>query len=271
LSKVIKKTEDFVPDNLLPECVDTPPVWGNFARQVEVYQQNSTEPTVQKAASSPSPDTKPEVQDQAGPEGLDSDFTAPQNIATPPVEKPAAINEAATEEIQEKELLPKIDIEAIAQENFNKGVQAGIERMESDFGSSLKTLQQVCEQLNTIRDTILKNSIGEMKELVLIIAQKIIRHSVISQNETILSTVEEAILQAVKSDEFKIAVNPDDYDTIKSKSSDFINTISGLENIIVGSDASVERGGCIIESSNCTVDATIASQLEIIAEKITSK
>ena len=128
-----------------------------------------------------------------------------------------------------------------------------------------------CEQIGTLRETILNNSMAEMQNLVLIIAEKIIRHSVTEQDRTIVDTVEEAIHQAVKSDEFLIQVNPDDLAVIKAKSKEFIGSLSGLENIVIQANSSIERGGCTIDSSTSTVDATIAGQLKIIEDKIKGK
>lgn len=260
MSKVLKSSGEFIPENLIPERIEEPAVWGNFARKVEVYQQQAEALT--STVEEPSP-LSAEENEKFEPETQDfnSDFTAPQPQAPPQAAPPPPVEERQ----------PEIDLDALAEEHYNRGVQAGIERMESDYGSSIKTLVSACEHLNTVRDTILKNSIDEIKDLVLIIAEKIIRYSLADQQETIVRTVEDSIQHAVKSDEFVISVNPADLDIIKSKSTDFINSISGLENIIVKSDANIEQGGCIVESSNCTVDATIASQLEIISENLKRK
>ncbi len=265
MSKVIKDTGDFVAKKIVP-VEDRPAVWNELAKQVE-------DPKIQKEEKSRvSPESsdfeniaEPHLKDQVKSSQFDTDFSAPEPN-----------NETIESSMPEEAVSPPepqrlIDIEAIQEEYFNKGLQAGIERTESDYGSSIKALQSIFEQLNTIRETILSNSMDEMQNLVLHIAAKIIRQSVSEQESTIIKTIEKAIQQAVKSDEFMISVNPDDYNTISSRSGDFINSLSGLENIIVKADPTVEQGGCLIESSNCTVDATLGSQLELITEKLKSK
>ena len=155
------------------------------------------------------------------------------------------------------------DLERLQEEAYNTGLRDGLKMADEDFGSSAKALFMACEQINTLRETVLNNSMGEMEDLVLAIAEKIIRHSVTEQDRTIVDTVEEAIRQAVKSDEL-IAI-------IKSKSKEFIDSLSGLENIVVQANPAIERGGCSIDSSTSMVDATIAGQLHIIEEKIKGK
>jgi flagellar assembly protein FliH len=163
------------------------------------------------------------------------------------------------------------NLERTLEKAYDKGLRDGFKRAEEDFGSSTKALILACEQINTLRETIINNSMAEMQDLVLIIAEKIIRHSVTEQDSTIVDTVAEAIRQAVKSDEFLIQVNPADLAVIKAKSKEFIDSLSGCENIVVQANPTIERGGCRIDSSTSTVDATLAGQLQIIADKLKGK
>ena len=183
----------------------------------------------------------------------------------------AEIDPAQAEETGEQPppLMP--DIESIQAEAYDAGVVQGLKQAETDFGSTLAALTLVCEQLSSIRETILKNSKNEMVELVLSLSEKIIRHSVTEQNQTIIDTVESAIHQAVKSSEFYIYLHPDDMLSVQDRTEKFISGLNGLENIVVKADPTVERGGCKIESENCTVDATISSQFKVLEESLRKK
>ena len=49
----------------------------------------------------------------------------------------------------------------------------------------------------------------------------------------------------------------------------FVKTkLPRLINLVIKKDPGIERGGCKVESENCTVDATIASQFDIIRERV---
>lgn len=262
MSKVIRDGAGFVPEKLIAADDYRPAIWENLAKQEEPVLANH--PDQSKSLPSVQGHKNKEGRNEIGNDShsFDNDFSSPDS-------EHSANDHSDNNEVQpQSDTAPQIDTEALAEEFFNKGVQAGIERTESDYRLSIKTLQSICEELDVVRETILKNSLAEMRDLVLRIAEKIIRHSVSNQNQTILDTVEEAIIQAVKSDEFIIAINPKDYETVKSHSTDFINAVNGLQNIIVKSDNTVEQGGCLVESSNCTVDATLPSQLEIISDAV---
>lgn len=164
--------------------------------------------------------------------------------------------------------IPVEEVQQLLAEAHETGIKEGLQQAEQDFGAATQSLLLICQQLDTIRETILRNSSSEMQNLVLAIAEKIIRKSVQEQSDTILLTVEDAIHKAVKSDELYIYVNPEDFEVVEQKSTRLMQGLSGLSNLAVKKDSNIERGGCRVESDNCTVDATILSQLEIISDQI---
>lgn len=163
---------------------------------------------------------------------------------------------------------PTIDIDAIREKSFATGLEAGRKQAEEDFENATQTLLSICHEFDKLRETILQNSTGEMKALVMDISEKIIRHSVQEQEDTIVATIQSAIELAVKSDVFQVKINPEDLESLERKKMDLIESISDLDNIIFKPDATIERGGCMLESSCCTVDATLTSQIKIIRDSI---
>lgn len=151
---------------------------------------------------------------------------------------------------------------------YQQGLQDGITKTSEDYGSAINALTSCCEQLDTVRETIINNSSQELMEFALLIAEKIIRISLKEQDQTIVATIEEALLRAVKSDEFTIFIHPDDYETVANKSDDFIAGVSGLSSIVIKTDSTIEKGGAKIESENCIIDATIGSQFAAIREEL---
>lgn len=254
MSKVYKESVAFIPEKIVPGEITQPPVWGQITKEIGSHGDNSSYPNTSEGSSG----SAGRAVDPGELTSLNSDFSSPD-----PRDTLDHTNNSSALETP-----PQIDVDALAEEYFEKGIQEGMDRVQQDYASSIRTLQSVLEELSTIRETILHNSSEEMRNLVLIIAEKIIRHSVSEQQQTILNTVNEALQKAIKTDEFVISVHPDDHETISSHSSDFIKTVNGLEKIIVKADSTVEQGGCFIESSNCTIDATISNQLKIVAHSL---
>ncbi len=248
-SNVLNKPNLFIPEKILSPKKDRKPGWKSAVIPVE--KVNNATPV--ESVYSPVPQPPPDEQNISEPERHES--PAPSQPENDPARAPVDPRER----------------ERLQEEAYNKGLKDGLRIAEEDLGSSVKALSMACEQVNTLRQTVLNNSMNEMEDLVLVIAEKIIRHSVTEQDRTIVDTIEEAIRQAVKSDELIIEVNPADLAVIKAKSKEFVDSLSGLENIVVRANPAIEQGGCMIDSSTSTVDATMASQLRIIEEKIKGK
>ena len=191
LSKFYKKSQNFQPDTLVPKgnSPKDEPVWGEslITEEIEIELPDTSEvheevaPVVEETPVEPVEVLVEEV------------------VSTPPAAK------------------PDFDLEAIRNEAFASGVDMGRKEAEEDFGNGINTLLSICNELDKLRETILKNSIPEMKELVINISEKVIRHSITQQEETITATIREAIQLAVKSDEIQIQINPDDLKCIEAQ------------------------------------------------------
>ena len=160
------------------------------------------------------------------------------------------------------------DAEQMAQEAFTKGMEEGLKQAEEEFGSATQALLKISQQLDTLHETILKNSAGEMQNLALTVAEMVLRDSIAGQKKTIQATLDAAIQAAVKSEEMTVFVNPADYEILISKAPEIQASFSGLTNLYVKKDSTVEQGGCRLESDNCTVDATIGNQLRQIFDTV---
>jgi flagellar assembly protein FliH len=206
--------------------------------------------------------------------------TAPADSQTTPTEMaveqenrsvvpaPPANSAPPKQEIDLSNYLELALAEKKIEQAYQKGLQAGKDKIEQDFQAATRALLSTCQQLDTIRETIISNSGEEIQQFVLAIAEKILRISVREQDSTIIATIEEALQRAVKSDEFTLYIRPEDYATVAENSTEIVAGLTGLNKIVIKKDKSVERGGAKIESDNCTIDATIVSQFEVIREEI---
>jgi flagellar assembly protein FliH len=200
----------------------------------------------------------------------------PKQVIPPPPPTPPAAQAAASpagleSSIDLSKYIDRLEAENKISEAYRQGIKEGMDKSERDFGAATRAMLLTCQQLDTLRATIIANSSKQLQDFSLAIAEKILRLSVREQDHTIVATIEEALRRAVKSDEFTIHLHPDDYDTVTAKVPEIIAGISGLNNIVMRKDSTVERGGARIESDNCTIDATISSQFEMIREEVEKK
>jgi flagellar assembly protein FliH len=149
--------------------------------------------------------------------------------------------------------------DAAAQEGFKAGLekaQSDIEQIKNALISFINAKQEVFEY---IAPDILEISID--------IARKIVKKEIEQNPQIVLETITD-VLKTISNEETKISirVNPTQLALAKENLPEIISS-SGLEvrtNVV--SDDTIKVGGCIIQSSNGIVDATVDTQLEIIKE-----
>ncbi len=266
LSKHYKNTSAFKAEDLVKNSNRTPPVWTPDPKksqppfQSQLLSPNEKNPKTTDKLLSTSP-----LDSIHGSDGKKAGETVGSALAT--------FEESSHSTLEEKTIdlnhyILRSEAEAMAGNAYRQGLAEGQDKAEQEFGATARTLILTCQQLDSIRSTIIGNSGKELLDFALALAQRIVRHSVKEQDHTIVATIEEALRRAVKSDEFTIHIHPDDYDILVVKAEEIVAGLSGLNNIVLRKDQNIERGGARIESDNCTLDATIAGQFEVIREEI---
>ena len=266
LSKYYKSSHSFQPEELIKREDKTPSGWQSLQPREQLPFQTQQLPVA--------PDPKDTIQTSAAqPIVLPPDNTNTKDDTTVETQPTVSVEKQpdATplqQDIDLSNYLERALAEKKIEEAYQKGLQTLKDKTEQDYIEATKALLSTCQQLDTIRETIISNSYEELQEFALSIAERILRVSIREQDETIIATIEEALQRSVKSDEFTIHIHPEDYETVSNNSSEIIAGLSGLNKIVIKKDITVERGGARIESDNCTIDATIASQFDVIREEI---
>lgn len=263
LSKYYKNSTSFQPEDLVKREVQTPSGWQSLQTKEGLPFQSQQPAAVADAKDIVrNPPTMPQVVPA-------DNSTKPTQTTAEKENQPEAAPEAPPK--QEIDLTNYLEL-AVAEKKIEEAYQRGIEaeknKIEQDFQAATKALLSTCQQLDTIRETIISNSSEELQQFTLAIAERILRISVREQDSTIIATIEEALQRAVKSDEFTLYIHPDDYTTVTENAAEIVAGVTGLNKVVIKKDKSIERGGAKIESDNCTIDATIASQFEVIREEM---
>ncbi len=162
---------------------------------------------------------------------------------------------------------PPLDMEKVREEAYARGRQDGLEEAEGRLGPPVKAFTGALAELTRLRESILKNSTDDMLRLVMALAEQVISCEVATNPDIVYHTLNKALQAAVRSDEYHVKVNPEDFALINEKKPLLLASISGLRNITFDADPGISRGGCLVESELGEVDATIETQLEEIRQK----
>jgi flagellar assembly protein FliH len=142
------------------------------------------------------------------------------------------------------------------------------EEAEQRLNDTAQTLGSAIVDISRLREKIMKNSTNDMLQLVMAISRQVIQHELQTNEEVILNIITQALHAAIRSDEFHIKVNPDDFQVVTENKPLFLASVSGLNNITFEADPNIDRGGCLVESDLGQVDATVETKLDEIYQQL---
>ena len=115
---------------------------------------------------------------------------------------------------------------------------------------------------------IVAESEPQIVKLALVIAEKIIGRMLEEDSELVLSIAAQAIESVRQQRELILRVNPEDAQLLRNSRKKLMDMLGRTKDIAVREDPEVERGGCIIETENGTVDAQLRTQLAMLEQAL---
>ena len=106
-------------------------------------------------------------------------------------------------------------------------------------------------------------------EMSLDIAKKIIKKEIQQDPSIILDNIQQ-LLKTLSKEEAKITlkVNPIQVSLVKSEVPEMLTNVGLEAKLMVVPDDSIMEGGCLVETTNGVIDATIETQLSVISEAL---
>ncbi len=164
-------------------------------------------------------------------------------------------------------------IEAGHREGYEAGYKDGEDKVREEMEAAIiegsakaeKTLQDAKE---ATRDYI-QQAEQDVVKLVMAVVEKILPQHFIDAPQVVLPIVRDAILKVKDQKELKIHVAPQDYDMVLLARNELRGILTyGDASIDLLSDQSMRPGDCLIETPNGTVDARLATQIELIRQAV---
>jgi Flagellar biosynthesis/type III secretory pathway protein len=187
-------------------------------------------------------------------------------VGSEPEYPPEIRDEPPPEQMPEPESTPAIDFEAIRQEAYNRGMADLSTQFRTELRLAVAAFNDGCQKIDKQRQAMFQHNRTELINLIILLSEKILHRELASPRNVIAATLEKALEQAIASTEYTVTLHPDDLAVAEAKAPELIASIRGLSRLIFKTDANMTRGGCLLESSNCTVDASIEQQLNNMKE-----
>ena len=165
--------------------------------------------------------------------------------------------------IEARELhLPSIAAERIEaiehqayHEGYTRGQRTADEEMERRLEEALQGLRATTEDLGKLGPLAMRRADREMIHLAVAMAERIVRHEVRIEPETLLDMARAAIERLGERVTAVVHLNPIDLEAIVNDGTGRIGTLD------VVAEADLPRGGCMIRTNLGAIDAGIDAQL----------
>ena len=155
--------------------------------------------------------------------------------------------------------------ENIKRSAFEEGYRQGLEKASAD----IEDFKEQFSQYMSAKQDVFEYIAPDILEISVDIAKKIIKKELESDPQVILNTIIEVLRTISKSEQkITIRVRPQSVQFIKDKipNRTYHYGIDSKINIIA--DPSIDDGGCVFQTNNGIVDASIDTQIEIIKKAL---
>ncbi len=161
------------------------------------------------------------------------------------------------------------DLAALEREAFTKGYaqgeRAGAEASASRAEAMLRRLAQTLDELQSLRRDLIRRTEREVVELSLAIAKKVLQREVSLDHDLMLAMARVALDRLADVDTASIRLHPDDYAGVMLGRGPSAVTTHGVQ---IVADASVHRGGCVVQSEFGSVDIGVATQIDELTQAL---
>jgi len=156
------------------------------------------------------------------------------------------------------------------EKGLSEGIRKGRELQRTETLQSIQALSALIQDLSGLKKNILEAAEEQILQLTLAIAEKVIHMETTTNREVIQNVLRAAMKSIVDRENMKIRVHPQDFQYMLEIKSDFLKNFDGIKNIVFEEDASITRGGAIVETMFGEVDARVDHQYNEIKSSMTT-
>ncbi|HEV2998232.1 MAG TPA: FliH/SctL family protein [Solirubrobacteraceae bacterium] len=154
------------------------------------------------------------------------------------------------------------EAERIREQARTEGRTEGRAIGQADTLAATEALREALRELTEMRAQIAAAVELDAVELALALAAKILSGVLEVQPERVVDVVMGALRRVNERRRIAVLVNPADLELVNASVEELILQAGGIELCEVQSDRRVPRGGAVVRTLECEVDATVPAQLE---------
>ncbi|MBW2302777.1 MAG: hypothetical protein JRF57_03585 [Deltaproteobacteria bacterium] len=165
-----------------------------------------------------------------------------------------------------EERLARLEREAY-EKGFEQGRKDGLDLEQRQLMEKGKELDALFKEISDLKGRIYSEAEGELLELSLLIAERILHREVETDPRVIRETIRAALSFVADRSRVRILIHPEDMEEVQRMLPDLAAENRG-RTFQVAADPAVERGGCVLETGFGRLNATLKDQIEVIKKEL---
>jgi flagellar assembly protein FliH len=153
------------------------------------------------------------------------------------------------------------------QQGLRQGEEAARQEIIARFSPVLSAFQRVTTEVANLRIAILRQAEEDIITLAFQLTRKILQYEAREHREVLATTLKRALEHVVEQNQVMVRVHHDDLQYATELQQELRLATADIKTLAIQGDASVGRGGCIIESNLGTIDARIEAQFEELEQR----
>jgi len=148
------------------------------------------------------------------------------------------------------------------------GYEAGYQEGMARFQKMVDSLAEVLAGIEAQSDRIYQEQLPGILLFVKTFIEKVV--GALSDNliEVVLNNLDKGLKELSRAKKLKVIVSEQDYDTLMVMEAEFRKHFAATTQVELLKDASIQPGGCLIESELGSVDATIETQMALLNQEL---
>lgn len=176
--------------------------------------------------------------------------------------------ERLAQERAEQEKEPPHDCSQLQQDAHAAGRTQGRAEVQGPADAEIQRALGMVAQVEQLRIQSAKQSESDIVELALAMARKVIHREASLDPDIVVAQVREIISSIAEKGLIRVLVHPGDVEYLLTFRQSFVGADGTPVQLSIEPDETIQPGGCIIESSQYFINATIEKQLEAIWQEM---
>jgi flagellar assembly protein FliH len=176
--------------------------------------------------------------------------------------------DSAHQQVQPEPQLPAVDLahleKSAYESGFHQGEKAGLAIAEKKIEANMRRYSEAILAVGKLRSQLYSQVEREVVKLAVAVAKKIVHREIRVDQEIIQTLVKVALSHVAEKAAVTVHLHPMDYNYLLDHKAELSCGADEGQDIALLADKSIDRGGCLIETSCGDIDARIEEEFREI-------